>query len=153
MKDLSQGTKQVAHAGLKVWNSQMASRKMFLNIRWGKGVVWCVISLWTFFWFIGGEVIRSQHNQPFVSNQSEYWGFVSSWNGKASTCNAGDLGLIPGSGRSPGEEMATHSSILAWRIAWTEEPGDYSSWGWKQSDTIEQLTHTVWGLVFVITYS
>ena len=30
---------------------------------------------------------------------------------------------IPGSGRSPGEGMATHSSILAWRIPWTEEPG------------------------------
>ena len=33
-------------------------------------------------------------------------------------------GLIPGSGRSPGEgKMATHSSILAWEIPWTEEPG------------------------------
>ena len=35
---------------------------------------------------------------------------------KESACNAGDLGLIPGSGRSPGEEMVTHSSIIAWRI-------------------------------------
>ena len=33
--------------------------------------------------------------------------------GKASACSAGDLGSIPGSGRSSGEEMATHSSILA----------------------------------------
>ena len=32
-----------------------------------------------------------------------------------------DLGLIPGSGRSPEEEMATQSSILAWRIPWTRE--------------------------------
>ena len=32
-------------------------------------------------------------------------------------------GLIPGSGRSLKEGMATHSSILAWRIPWTEEPG------------------------------
>ena len=30
---------------------------------------------------------------------------------------------IPGLGRSPGEEMATHFSILAWEILWTEEPG------------------------------
>ena len=37
--------------------------------------------------------------------------------------NAGDAGLIPGSGRSPGEEMAAYFSILAWRIPWTEEPG------------------------------
>ena len=37
--------------------------------------------------------------------------------------DAGDMGLIPGSGRSPEGEMATHSSILAWEIPWTEEPG------------------------------
>ena len=37
--------------------------------------------------------------------------------------NPGDLGPIPGSGRSLEEGMATHSSILAWRIPWTEEPG------------------------------
>ena len=40
--------------------------------------------------------------------------------------NSGDIrdeGSIPGSGRSPGgEEMATYSTILAWRIPWTEEP-------------------------------
>ena len=39
--------------------------------------------------------------------------------GKESTCNAGDLGLIPGLGRSPEKGKATHSSILAWRIPWT----------------------------------
>ena len=37
--------------------------------------------------------------------------------------NARGVGLIPGSGRSPGEAMATHSSILAWEIPWKEEPG------------------------------
>ena len=41
--------------------------------------------------------------------------------------NAGDLGLIPGSERSPGEEMATHSSIIAWGIPWIEEPGGLQS--------------------------
>ena len=30
------------------------------------------------------------------------------------------------------EEMATHSSILAWRIPCTEEPGGYSPWGHKE---------------------
>ena len=88
---------------------------------------------------------------------------------KESTCNAGDAGLICGSGRSPGEEngnplryswaslvawmvknlpamqetqvpslgqedpleedIATHSSVLAWRIPWTEEPGGLWSTG------------------------
>ena len=32
-------------------------------------------------------------------------------------------------------EMATHPSILAWRISWTEEALGYSSWGFKESDT------------------
>ena len=35
--------------------------------------------------------------------------------------------------------MATHSSVLAWRIPWTEEPG-YCPWGQKESDMAEQLT-------------
>ena len=38
-------------------------------------------------------------------------------------------GSIPGLGRSPGEGMATHSSSLAWRIPWTEEPGGLQSMG------------------------
>ena len=37
------------------------------------------------------------------------------------------------------EEMATHSSILAWRIPWTEELVGYSPWGYKESDTSERL--------------
>ena len=44
--------------------------------------------------------------------------------------NAGDTGLsglIPGWGRSPEEEMATHCSMPAWRIPWTEEPGGLQS--------------------------
>ena len=40
-----------------------------------------------------------------------------------------DLCLTPGSGRSPGKEMTTHSSILAWEIPWTEEPGGLQSMG------------------------
>ena len=38
------------------------------------------------------------------------------------------------------KEMATHPSILAWKIPWTEEPGGYSPWGHKESDTTERLT-------------
>ena len=44
--------------------------------------------------------------------------------GKESACSAGDPGLIPRGGEDPLEkEIATHSSILAWKIPWTEEPG------------------------------
>ena len=35
------------------------------------------------------------------------------------------------------EEMVTHSGILAGKIPWTEEPGSYSPWGHKESDTTE----------------
>ena len=41
--------------------------------------------------------------------------------------SAEDAGSIPGSGRSLEKEMATHSSILAWRIPWAEEPGRLQS--------------------------
>jgi len=47
--------------------------------------------------------------------------------------------LIPGSRRSPGEEMATHSSILAWRIPWTEEPGGLQSTGSQRLSNFTSL--------------
>ena len=52
-----------------------------------------------------------------------YSGFPGGSESKESACNAGDLGSIPGLGRSLEKEMATHSSILAWKIPRTEEPG------------------------------
>ena len=58
--------------------------------------------------------------------------------------NAGDTGdagwIFLGWEDSLEEEMATHSSILAWKSPWTEEPGGYSPWGHKESDTTEQLS-------------
>ena len=61
-----------------------------------------------------------------------HMGFHGDSAGKESACNVGDLGLVPGLGRSPGEGKgypiqysglekgkATRSSILAWRIPWT----------------------------------
>ena len=54
--------------------------------------------------------------------------------GKESACNVGDPGSLPGSGRSPGEEMATHTTILAWRISWTGEPGGLQSMGSQELD-------------------
>ena len=50
--------------------------------------------------------------------------------------NAGDEGLIPGSGRPLEKEMATHSSILTWGIPWTEEPGGY------QSMALQRVAHS-----------
>ena len=43
------------------------------------------------------------------------------------------------------EEMATRSSILAWRIPWIEESGGLQSMGSQESDTTEQLTLSLSG--------
>ena len=56
---------------------------------------------------------------------------------KISAYNAGDLGSIPGMGRSLEKEMVTHSSILAWKIPWMEEPDRLQSMSHKELDTIE----------------
>ena len=115
-------------------------------------------------------------------------GFPDSSVGKESTCNAGDPGSIPGSGRSSREgigyplqyswaslvaqpvknspamwetwvqslgwkdplekEMATHSSILAWRIPWTEEPGGLQSTGSQSRTRLTlQLHFTTCGIL------
>ena len=58
---------------------------------------------------------------PLIGN------FPGGSDGKESACNTGDPSLISGSGRSPGEGMATHSSTVAWTIPWTEEPGGLQS--------------------------
>ena len=52
--------------------------------------------------------------------------------GKESAFNVGDLGLIPGLENPLEKGMATHSSILAWRIPWTEEPDGLQSMGWQR---------------------
>ena len=51
------------------------------------------------------------------------WGFPCASDCKEAAWNAGDPGCIPGLGRSPGEGNGKHSSILAWRITWTEKLG------------------------------
>ena len=51
--------------------------------------------------------------------------------------------IQPWVGKIPLEkEMATHSSIVAWRIPWTEEPGGLQSMGPQKSDTAERLDVT-----------
>ena len=65
----------------------------------------------------------------FCFTMINWKGFPSGSVGKESACNVGDLGWIPGLARSPEKEMATHSSILAWKIPWMEEPGGLQSMG------------------------
>jgi len=77
--------------------------------------------------------ITSSQGIYFIIQSLRLWTllphFPAGSDGKESACNAGDPGWIPGSRRSLSQEdplekeMATHSSILAWGIPWTEEPG------------------------------
>ena len=54
---------------------------------------------------------------------------------KESTHDAGDLGLNPGLGRSPGEGNGKPLSIAAWKIPWTEEPRRLQSMESQEWDT------------------
>ena len=56
---------------------------------------------------------------------------------KESACNAGDLGLIPGSGRSSGEENGTHSSILGLKNSMDRGAWQATVHGVTRSHTIE----------------
>ena len=53
--------------------------------------------------------------------------------------------VLGGTRRRPGLQMATCSSILAWKIPWTELPGAYGPWGRKESDMTD-CTHPGEGL-------
>ena len=56
-------------------------------------------------------------------------GFPDGSEVKASASNVGDQVSVPGWEDALEKEMAIHSSILAWRIPWTEEPGRLQSTG------------------------
>ena len=77
------------------------------------------------------KCIHSDVNYHVVPSLGLPWWF----SGKEFTCSAGDLHSISGLGRSLEKGMATHSSILAWRIPWTEEPRRLQSMGLQESDT------------------
>ena len=62
-------------------------------------------------------------------------GFPGGSDSKASACNAGDPGSLPGSGRSPEERNGNPLHTLAWKIPWTEESGRLQSMG---SQTVGQ---------------
>ena len=59
-------------------------------------------------------------------------GFLGSASDKEPTGEIRDLGLIPGSEDPLEEGVATHSSILAWRLLWAEEPSGLQSIGLRR---------------------
>ena len=69
-------------------------------------------------------------------------GFPGSSDGKASAYNAGDLGSIPGLEDPLEKEMATLSSILAWKIPWTEDHGGLQSMGSQSQTRLSDFTFT-----------
>ena len=66
---------------------------------------------------------RAAHSRVEVLLDNIISHFLGGSDGKEAACNARDLGLIPGSEDPLQMGMATHSSIPAWRIPRTEEPG------------------------------
>ena len=74
--------------------------------------------------------------------------FPGGSDGKESACNAGDPDLISVLGRSL-EGNATHSSILAWRIPWTEEHAGLHGWSHKELDLTKQLTLMNFLIIFI----
>ena len=69
----------------------------------------------------------------FGGEEMHFLALSTQWlSGKESACNSGDIGdtsSIPGSGRHPGGRNGDHSSVLAWKIPWTEEPDGLQSMG------------------------
>ena len=76
----------------------------------------------------------------------QFMGSPAGSDSKKSACNAGDPGMIPGSGRSLAKGKPTHSSTLTWRIPWTEEAGELESMGSQRVRHSWVHTHT-WDFV------
>ena len=67
------------------------------------------------------------------------------FSGKEFACNAGgagDTGLTPGSGRSPGEENGNPLQCFCLKNPMDREAWGYSPWGHKESDTTEAIKHS-----------
>ena len=101
------------------------------TLRFGINFKLYILMLHMFIFVVTAQLVK---NLPAVQVDSWVWkilwrrdrlptpvclGFPCSSAGKEFACSVGDLGLIPGLGRSPGEGKAPHSSIPAWRIPWT----------------------------------
>ena len=100
----------------------------------GKESILFLLNDWTSFGYLENKhqwsqslPVRTTQAKPFKeaddSVSTHLKGFSNSSVVKNLPASAGDAGLILGSWRSLEKEMTTHSSILAWEIPWTEEPG------------------------------
>ena len=77
-----------------------------------------------------------------------FWGLPGGSDGEVSTCNAGDLGLIPGLGKMPRRRAWQPTPVfLPSEFHGQRSQVGYSPWGLKESDMAEQLS-TAWHLCF-----
>ena len=89
---------------------------MFTDSKYGFHVLHAYAAIW-------------KEREMIIAKNFPMKGFPGGSDGKASTCNVRDFGLIPEFGRFLGEGNGYHSRILAWRIPRTEEPGGLQSMG------------------------
>ena len=86
--------------------------------------------------------IACTENNHSAQAQNSKWGFPGGSDVRNPSANAGVVGLFPGREDPLEKEMATHSSILAWEIPWTEESCGLQSTGLqKKSDTTCRLNN------------
>ena len=95
---------------------------------------------WVAFPFSRGS--SQPRNWTRVSCIASLQGFPGGSEVKVSACNAGDPGSIPGQEDPLEKEITTHSSILAWKIPWREEPGRLQFTGSQSQTRLSDFTFT-----------
>ena len=104
---------------LRFMGSQRVRHDWVTELNWATNTHTDCITNIIFFMKYKIKKITVKNYSNYISIFISFMGFPCGSAGKEFACNVGDPGSIPGSGRSPGEGNATHSSILAWRIPWT----------------------------------
>ena len=99
------------------------------------------LRIWGWLWFLFKPNIT--HDLPITwALPKKQWFWYSLWhNSKESACQAEDVDSVPGLGRSPRGGNGNPCSILAWRIPWTEEPGELQFMG-SHRVGCDQVTNT-----------
>ena len=120
------------------WDGWMASLTRWMWVWVNSGRWW-----WTgrpgVLWFMGSQRVGHDWATELIQNDIEYFGnqgFPCGSVGKESACNAGDLGSVPGLGRSPGEG----NSYPLQYSGLENSMGLYSPWSRKELDTTEWLS-------------
>ena len=129
----AEGPDSVPGLGTKISQDakQKKKKKICWIMEWINSTL-CRIYLYSFFLscVLQNLSSRTMDWTLAISNENtESWGFPVGSDSKESACNAGDLGSVPGLGRSPGEGNGNPLQFLAWRCPWTKEPGGLQSMG------------------------